>query len=138
MAGCQAYEDGLYTAYRHLANEDVDFIYHYGDYIYENRGSPVRFAYDGNPRPFVRQHVGQEIHSLDDYRRRYAQYKLDADLQARYGARVLFIDGKSNAIFAAKLADVDAALAMLIAAAGAGELDAVLELASRRGNRSAV
>jgi hypothetical protein len=59
-------------------------------------------------------------------------------LQARYGARVLFIDGKSNAIFAAKLADVDAALAMLIAAAGAGELDAVLELASRRGNRSAV
>lgn len=59
-------------------------------------------------------------------------------LQARYGARVLFIDGKSNAIFAAKLADVDAALAMLIDAAGAGELDAVLELASRRGNRSAV
>ena len=59
-------------------------------------------------------------------------------LQARYGARVLFIDGKSNAIFAAKLADVDAALAMLIEASGAGELDAVLELASRRGNRSAV
>ena len=59
-------------------------------------------------------------------------------MQARYGARVLFIDGKSNAIFGAKLADVDAALAMLIAAAGAGELDAVLELASRRGNRSAV
>jgi hypothetical protein len=59
-------------------------------------------------------------------------------LQARYGARVMFIDGKSNAIFAAKLADVDAALAMLIDAAGAGELDAVLELASRRGNRSAV
>ena len=59
-------------------------------------------------------------------------------LQARYGARVLFIDGKSNAIFGAKLADVDAALAMLIDAAGAGELDAVLELASRRGNRSAV
>jgi hypothetical protein len=59
-------------------------------------------------------------------------------LQARYGARVLFIDGKSNAIFAAKLADVDATLALLIDAAGAGELDAVLELASRRGNRSAV
>ena len=59
-------------------------------------------------------------------------------LQARYGARVMLIDGKSNAIFAAKLADVDAALVTLIAAAKSGELDTVLELVSRRGNRSAV
>ncbi len=59
-------------------------------------------------------------------------------VQARYGARVMLIDGKSNAIFAAKLADVDAALVTLIAAAQSGELDPVLELVSRRGNRSAV
>ena len=59
-------------------------------------------------------------------------------MQARYGARVMLIDGKSNAIFAAKLADVDAALVTLIAAAQSGELDPVLELVSRRGNRSAV
>lgn len=59
-------------------------------------------------------------------------------LQARYGARVMLIDGKSNAIFAAKLADVDAALTALIDAAKSGELDPVLELASRRGNRPAV
>ena len=59
-------------------------------------------------------------------------------LQARYGARVLLVDGKSNAIFAAKLADVDAALAALIDAAKSGELDGVLELASRRGNQPAV
>lgn len=59
-------------------------------------------------------------------------------LQARYGARVLLIDGKSNAIYAAKLADVDAALTALIEAARSGELDPVLELASRRGNQSAV
>lgn len=90
VAGCQAYEDGLYTAYRHMAGEDLDFIYHYGDYIYENRGAPVRFSYDGNPRPFVRQHIGQEITSLDDYRRRYAQYKLDADLQAAHAAAAWF------------------------------------------------
>lgn len=90
VAGCQAYEDGLYTAYRHLAGEDLDFIFHYGDYIYENRGSPVRFSYDGNPRPFVREHVGQEIVSLDDYRRRYAQYKLDPDLQAAHASAAWF------------------------------------------------
>lgn len=59
-------------------------------------------------------------------------------LQARYGARVLLVDGKSNAIYAAKLADVDAALTALIEAAKSGELDPVLELASRRGNRPAV
>lgn len=59
-------------------------------------------------------------------------------LQARYGARVLLIDGKSNAIYAAKLADVDAALMALVEAAKSGELDQVLELASRRGNRPAV
>jgi hypothetical protein len=59
-------------------------------------------------------------------------------LQARYGARVLLIDGKSNAIFAAKMADVDAALITLIEATKSGELDPVLELAGRRGNRAAV
>jgi dipeptidyl-peptidase-4 len=59
-------------------------------------------------------------------------------LQPRYGARVLLIDGKSNAIFAAKPADIDAALLALIEAAKAGELDAVLELASRRGNQPSV
>lgn len=59
-------------------------------------------------------------------------------LQARYGARVMLLDGKSNAIFAAKLADLDAALMALIDAAKSGELDTVLELASRRGKQPAV
>lgn len=59
-------------------------------------------------------------------------------LQARYGARVMLIDGKNNAIFVTKLADVDVALKALIEAAKSGELDPVLELASRRGNQSAV
>lgn len=59
-------------------------------------------------------------------------------LQPRYGARVLRIDGKSNAIYGANLSDLDAALIALIDAAKAGELDGVLELASRRGNQPAV
>lgn len=59
-------------------------------------------------------------------------------LQPRYGARIMLVDGKSNAIFAAKLADVDAALLALVEAAKSGELDPVLERASRRGNQSAV
>jgi hypothetical protein len=53
-------------------------------------------------------------------------------LQPRYGARVMLLDGKSNAIQAAKLADLDVILVALGKAADAGELDPVLEAASQR------
>jgi len=84
--GCQNYEDGYYTAYRHIAAEELDFVWHYGDYIYEQRGRATILGSDGLPIPIVREHVGDEIYSLDDYRMRYAQYKLDADLQAAHAA----------------------------------------------------
>ncbi|WP_375398789.1 alkaline phosphatase D family protein [uncultured Sphingomonas sp.] len=90
VAGCQNYEDGLYTAYRHLAEEDVDFVFHYGDYIYEGRSAPVPMGYDGKPRAFVRAHDGQLLMDLFDYRRRYAQYKLDPDLQAAHASAAWF------------------------------------------------
>ena len=53
-------------------------------------------------------------------------------LQPRYGARVLLLDGKSNAIQVAKAADLDPVLEALAKAAEAGELDKVLEAASQR------
>lgn len=90
VAGCQNYEDGLFTAYRHLSREDVDFVFHYGDYIYEDRGSPEGPGYPGKTRPVVREHVGQLLYDLADYRRRYAQYKLDPDLQAAHAAAAWF------------------------------------------------
>ncbi|GGB28161.1 alkaline phosphatase [Sphingomonas metalli] len=90
VAGCQNYEDGLYTAYRHLADEDLAFVYHYGDYIYEGRGTPQGREQGGATAPFLRMHEGQEIYDLDDYRRRYAQYKLDPDLQAAHASAAWF------------------------------------------------
>jgi alkaline phosphatase D len=76
--GCQHYEFGYYTAYRHVANARPDFAFHYGDYIYEGGATT-------NPeRP--RRHVGGVCRTLDDYRRRYAQYRLDPDLQAAHAA----------------------------------------------------
>ncbi len=89
-AGCQSYEDGLYTAYGHLAREDVAFIWHYGDYIYEDRPRQVNYNFDGSPRPHVRSHVGTDCFTLGDYRRRYAQYKMDPDLQAAHRAASWF------------------------------------------------
>jgi alkaline phosphatase D len=81
VAGCQDYQAGYYTAYRHLADEELAFVFHYGDYIYEY----------GPDSPAVRQHAGPLISSLDDYRRRYAQYKSDADLQSAHAAYPFFV-----------------------------------------------
>jgi len=91
VAGCQSYEDGFYTAYRHLAGEeDLAFVYHYGDYIYEYRGDPLR-PRGGDVFEPVRTHLGQLLFSTDDYRRRYAQYKLDPDLQRAHAAHAFFM-----------------------------------------------
>lgn len=74
VASCQHFETGLFTAYAHMAREEIDLVTHLGDYIYEYGG------YDGR----VRKHVGLEIRTLDDYRRRYGQYKSDPLLQAAH------------------------------------------------------
>ncbi|MGH8929404.1 MAG: alkaline phosphatase D family protein [Egibacteraceae bacterium] len=76
FASCQHYEAGYYTAYRHMAGDDLDVVFHLGDYIYE--GAPR----GGQPR----QHVGPEPMDVDTYRMRYALYKSDPDLQAAHAA----------------------------------------------------
>jgi alkaline phosphatase D len=87
VAGCQHWEAGCFTAYRHLAAEpELDAVFHYGDYIYEGAGKPGKFIVDVRGRRVERRHVGDEIYTLDDYRRRYAQYKTDSDLQAAHAA----------------------------------------------------
>lgn len=53
-------------------------------------------------------------------------------IQARYGARVLLLDGKSNAIQVSKVAEIEPVLTALERAAEAGELDAPLAAAARR------
>lgn len=76
FASCAHYEAGYYTAYRRMAEDNPGLILHLGDYIYEG----------GVNTSAVRQHVGAEIVSLADYRRRYALYKSDPDLQAAHAA----------------------------------------------------
>ena len=71
MCGCSHYETGYFTAYRRIADEQFDFVFHTGDYIYEGRA-------DGGKNPaLVRQHSGEEIYTVVDYRNRYALYKAD-------------------------------------------------------------
>ncbi|MCQ4160567.1 alkaline phosphatase D family protein [Roseomonas sp. GC11] len=76
-AGCQHYEHGHFTAWRHIAGEgELDFVFHYGDFIYEYgpRG--------GQPR----RHNSPEVYTLDDYRNRYALYRMDPELMAAQAA----------------------------------------------------
>jgi alkaline phosphatase D len=89
IVGCQAYEQGFYTAHRKIADENLDFVFCYGDYIYEGRGNRT-YTGSGGTMDNPRQHLGGEIYSLDDYRRRYAQYKMDSDLQASHAATSWF------------------------------------------------
>ena len=90
VAGCQAYGDGFYAAYDHLAREELAFVYHYGDYIYEYRGSPTRRGRSGELIVAVRDVVGDTLYSVDDYRQRYGQYKADPDLQRAHAAHAFF------------------------------------------------
>ncbi|WP_292083209.1 MULTISPECIES: alkaline phosphatase [unclassified Brevundimonas] len=93
VAGCQHYQGGWFDAWRHLSQEpDLDAVFHYGDYIYE--GGPVAnppVILDARGRPADRRHFGGELYSLDDYRRRYAQYKADPDLQAAHAAAAFIV-----------------------------------------------
>lgn len=85
VAGCQRYEAGLFTAYRHLAAERFDFIFHYGDYIYEY---PTLRPGAKSAWPVIRVMPGElgETFTLDDYRYRYSLYQLDPDLQAAHAS----------------------------------------------------
>jgi alkaline phosphatase D len=79
VVSCANYEGGFFSAYRHLASrDDLDFILHLGDYIYEYEVGGY-----GDAQPLGRQHEPvHEMVTLEDYRRRHAQYKRDPDLQS--------------------------------------------------------
>ena len=107
-AGCQHYEAGHYTAYRHLADEpDVDFVFHYGDYIYEYSSG---FVLDGLRRvitPTRRYESAHEPFGLEDYRRRYAWTTLDADLQAARAAHPWYVSYDDHEVENNWVGDID-------------------------------
>ncbi|MFD9194272.1 alkaline phosphatase D family protein [Streptomyces phaeochromogenes] len=78
---CQAYQEGYFTAHRHLAGDDVDVVLHLGDYLYEYAvdaaGGARKYTDRVLPDLFNRETV-----TLEDYRLRYALYHRDPDLQA--------------------------------------------------------
>jgi alkaline phosphatase D len=82
---CQAYHEGHYTVHRHLAQDDVDVVFHLGDYLYEcavNSAGGAR----GYPSGTLPDIFDRETVTLEDYRLRYALYKSDPDLRAVHAA----------------------------------------------------
>ncbi|MEV7871780.1 alkaline phosphatase D family protein [Streptomyces sp. NPDC088124] len=82
---CQAYHDGYFTAYRHLADEDLDVVFHLGDYLYEYAVNSAGGARDYTDR-VLPAHYNHETVTLEDYRLRYGLYKSDPDLRAAHAA----------------------------------------------------
>ncbi|WP_129113607.1 alkaline phosphatase D family protein [Halegenticoccus tardaugens] len=64
LASCQAWVGGRYASYRNMVEEDLDFVVHVGDYIYEKG----------------------DTKTLTDYRLLHALYKTSPDLQAAHAA----------------------------------------------------
>lgn len=87
-AACSNYPAGYFHAYADMAGHDLDAVLHLGDYIYEYGlgGYASDRALDMGRLP-VPPH---KLETLDDYRRRYRQYRRDPDLQALH-ARHPFI-----------------------------------------------
>jgi alkaline phosphatase D len=81
---CASYAHGFFHTYRRIAErEDLDAVVHLGDYIYEYADGVY-----GDVRGYDPPH---ECLSLDDYRRRYAHYRRDADLVSVHQAHAVVV-----------------------------------------------
>lgn len=80
VASCQAWDNGFYPSYRHMATEDLDLVVHLGDYVYEG-GVPADGGLRHTPTPDVLRAAPRD---LERWRMQYALYKSDPDLQAAH------------------------------------------------------
>ena len=87
VASCALFPNGYFNAYQAIADlPRVDAVLHLGDYIYEY-GGPDSYGMDSAVAGERPHDPPREILSLDDYRRRHAQYKSDPGLQAAHARR---------------------------------------------------
>ena len=90
VVSCAKYNAGFFNTYRVVAaRDDLHFVLHLGDYIYEAgqvpRGTQTPSADIGRPfEPF------DECLTHDDYMTRYAQYRRDPDLLALHARHAVW------------------------------------------------
>ena len=86
QVSCAKFNAGFFNTYARIAErDDLDFLLHLGDYIYEAANIPPAGQTPGADigRPFEPLH---ECKTIEDYRKRYNQYRRDPDAQAMHAA----------------------------------------------------
>lgn len=86
QVSCSKFNAGFFNAYSRIAaRDDLQFLLHLGDYIYEASNTPPAGQTPGADigRPFEPRH---ECKTLADYRIRYNQYHRDIDVQNMHGS----------------------------------------------------
>lgn len=110
VLNCQNYQNGYFSAMAHLAETDVDFVLHLGDYIYEH-------VADGDPKsgedPYTDRQIdlpdsGTRPMSLDDFRHIYEIYKADRHLQRLHENHTVIQTWDDHAIANDRYWDYDA------------------------------
>ncbi len=87
FVSCSNYEFGYFHAYDAIAKDTtIDLVVHLGDYIYE-------YGVGGyGDTTLARKNIPKgEIISLEDYRTRYALYRLDEDLQRLHQSKPMVV-----------------------------------------------
>ncbi len=83
VVSCSNYQGGFFNAYARLAERnDLDAIFHLGDYIYEYGNGTDRYGPGTGTLSAPRDHQPPtEMVTLADYRLRHGNYKFDPDLR---------------------------------------------------------
>lgn len=82
VCSCSNYPAGYFYVYREMVKQNVDVVIHLGDYIYEYGADGYATEDAVRLGRTLATDNNKEIIKLDDYRKRYALYRKDADLQA--------------------------------------------------------
>jgi alkaline phosphatase D len=104
FASCQQWQNGFYTAYEHMAAEDLDLVVHVGDYIYEGGITSNARGVTLDPAFAV------ETFDLARYRLQYSLYKSDPSLQkahANFPWIITFDDHEVENNWASDISQVD-------------------------------
>ncbi|WP_049893542.1 alkaline phosphatase D family protein [Halogranum rubrum] len=83
VLACQNYLNGYYPAFHYVAEEDVDFLVHVGDFVYESDDGAFKglgsYDYADREKSFPSGH--ERVWGLDDYRYLYRRYRSDRFMQ---------------------------------------------------------
>lgn len=90
VATCSNYPFGYFNAYEVIANDPtIDLVVHLGDYIYEY--GPDGYGGETGRRVGRDHEPPHEALTLDDYRKRHAQYKTDSSSKAMHARHPLIV-----------------------------------------------